>query len=111
MQPAFAGLEAVHYQPSDPGTVWEKDPGIVLDLALLRFGIGAGPNLGFELENTDDVFDFGANIKVNGEILLGGISINISYLMFINDFTLESVDFLANNLEGMFGISVLFKVF
>lgn len=29
---AFAGPEAVHYQPSDPGTTWEKDPGIVLDL-------------------------------------------------------------------------------
>jgi hypothetical protein len=87
------------------------DAGIAIDILLLRLGIGVGPNLIVALgkELTKPVF-VGGNVKISADIMLGGIAVSINYLMYLPDFSKESLKYLANNLEGNIGVSVLFKL-
>jgi hypothetical protein len=105
------------YQPGyedDPGSVeLFTNLGIALDIFIFRLGAGIGPNLivflgdpGFE-----DTVNLGLNFKLSGEVMLGGISVSLNYLMYV-DLSEEAENmFKPENIEGLLGISVLFKLF
>jgi hypothetical protein len=86
------------------------DGGIALDFLMFRFGLGAGPNLRFAVgEENDDPFGAGLNVKATAEVMLGRISVGLTYL---NSFELDFEE--AGQLldqdysKGLFGVSVLF---
>jgi hypothetical protein len=87
------------------------DAGIAIDILLLRLGIGAGPNLIVALgENLEKPVFVGGNVKISADVMLGGIAVSVNYLMYLPDFSSESLEYLSNNLEGNIGVSVLFKL-
>lgn len=87
------------------------DGGIALDFVLLRLGLGIGPNINFVLDKeADEVVQFGGNVKLNCDVMLGDIAVSLSYLMFLEDFSMEGVDNLLEYTEGCLGLSVLFKL-
>lgn len=88
------------------------DAGLAIDLLFLRLGIGAGPNfiMAFGNLGVSKPFYFGGNVKLTGEIMIGKVSIGLNYLMYLADFSRESFTYLANNIEGNIGLTVLFKL-
>jgi hypothetical protein len=89
------------------------DAGIAIDLLFIRLGAGIGPNFilafGGDEELDKPVF-IGANLKLTADVMLGGIAVGLNYLMYLPDFSKESFEYLANNIEGNIGLSVLFKL-
>ncbi|MBN2553835.1 MAG: hypothetical protein JXB06_13745 [Spirochaetales bacterium] len=78
--------------------------GLAFDLAILRLSAGIGPNLVFFLDDVGDPAMFGFHGKANADILLGPVSVGLSYMMALNlDGGIE-----LNRSTGMLGASVLF---
>ncbi|MBN1698241.1 MAG: hypothetical protein JW881_12065 [Spirochaetales bacterium] len=105
------------FQPGyedDPGSIeLFTNLGIALDIFIFRFGVGLGPNLIVYLGDPgfEETVNLGMNLKLSGEVMLGGISIGLNYLMDI-DLSEDSADiFKPENIEGLLGVSVLFKIF
>lgn len=88
------------------------DAGLAIDILFLRLGIGLGPNFIIAIggEGVSKPFFFGGNVKLTGDIMLGGIAVGLNYLMYLPDFSSHSFTYLANNIEGNIGFSVLFKL-
>jgi hypothetical protein len=88
------------------------DGGVALDIAILRIGLGVGPNLRFAMgENNDDPLGYGLNVKATADVMLGGISVGLSYLnSFELDFS-QAGDLLDQDYsKGLLGVSVLFSL-
>ncbi|MBN2534459.1 MAG: hypothetical protein JXB88_16360, partial [Spirochaetales bacterium] len=112
LQVSALGLISLGYDDLPMEVEFFLDVGIAIDLLFLRVGIGLGPNfiIAFGDEEISKPVFFGGNIKLIGEIMLGGISVGINYLMYLPDFSKESFDYLANNIEGNIGFTILFKL-
>ncbi|MFA6504803.1 MAG: hypothetical protein WCT14_01825 [Treponemataceae bacterium] len=79
------------------------DAGVSLDMEIIRFSVGAGPcftgNLG-----QNPPLQIGFNAKIGADLVLGNISVGLSYLMALN--INNGID--VNTSSGLLGASVLF---
>jgi hypothetical protein len=78
------------------------DAGVALDMAIFRFSLGAGPNLAYTIG--ESIAQVGLNAKAGADVVLGPISLGISYIMELN---------LDNGINiktksGLLGVDVLF---
>lgn len=78
------------------------DAGLAFDLALLRLSAGIGPKYSYVFG--EDLSRGGYNLKVNADVLLGGLSLGLSYIL---DVTLRS-GFEVENRAGLLGVSLIF---
>ena len=79
--------------------------GVVLDLAFLRLSAGVGPTLVVLFDSPlDKPALLGFNAKANADIMLGPVSVGLSYLMALN---LDGGVALDKS-TGMLGANVLF---
>jgi hypothetical protein len=88
------------------------DGGVSIDLLMFRIGLGLGPNLRFAVaEDNGDPFGYGINVKATADVLLGGLSVGLTYLnSFELDFS-QAGDLLDQDYsKGLLGISVLFSL-
>lgn len=56
------------------------DAGITMDLAMIRFSVGAGPNLSWNF-NSSPIIQTGMNAKLSADVMLNKLSLGISYIM------------------------------
>lgn len=59
------------------------DAGLALDVAILRLSLGAGPNLTYSIGQTAPV-QAGLNAKVGADVMLGPVSVGLSYIMALS---------------------------
>jgi hypothetical protein len=78
------------------------DAGITLDILIVRLAAGIGPK--FTYGGEDRIMRGGYNLKLNADIILGKISLGLSYIF---NTTLGS-DLDVRGRSGMFGVSLLF---
>ncbi len=116
--PGFIADDYSFYLP--PSVDVFLDAGLAFDIAFLRLGLGIGPNLSFFLmgdrygeTQISDPVSFGTNLRATADIVLGGISVGLSYLM---QFDFELGDTTADRLldadktQGLLGLTVLLQV-
>lgn len=78
--------------------------GLAFDLSILRLSAGIGPNIVFFLDDVGDPSMFGFHGKANADIVLGPVSVGLSYMMALNlDGGIE-----LKKSTGMLGANVLF---
>jgi hypothetical protein len=97
---------------STPGSIdLYTQAGIAFDLLILRFGLGAGPSVVFDINpNTEETIVLGANIRATADVLLGPVSVGLSYIMNF-PFDFQDPQFIMPDLtSGSLGASVLFKL-
>lgn len=104
-----AAEETVPATPASLGVY--TDVGLLIDLSLVRLGLGIGPNLVFILDDVTDPTQIGANIKVSGEIVLGDLSIGVNFITMIENLAVEDFAAAFEEPTGYFGVSVLYKLF
>ena len=85
------------------------DGGVAFDIAMIRLGLGAGPNLRFAVGgDNDDPMGYGLNVKATADVMLGRLSVGLTYL---NSFELDlsqAGDLLNQDYsKGLLGVSVL----
>ncbi len=78
------------------------DIGAAVDIAVLRLSAGIGPKLTYT--SGEGLFRGGYNLKVNADIVLGSISVGLSYIWNV---TLDG-DLDVRGRRGLLGFSVLF---
>lgn len=80
------------------------DAGLALDIAILRLSLGAGPNFTYIFGESSSPVRAGLNGKVGADLMLGNISVGLSYIMALN------IDdgFDLNTSSGLLGAQVLF---
>lgn len=89
------------------------DVGVTLDLILIRLSAGVGPS--FEIVIIDDEeetetesYEAGFNMKVGGDLQLSdSVSLGLVYITDV-DLTVEDISEAFKNIDGFFGISMLF---
>ena len=59
------------------------DAGVALDVALMRLSLGAGPNFNNNF-NASRPIQAGCNAKIGADIMLGKVSVGLSYIMAMN---------------------------
>jgi hypothetical protein len=59
------------------------DAGVGLDLSIFRLSIGAGPNFNNNFSSSKPI-QAGLNAKIGADIMLGKISLGLTYLMALN---------------------------
>lgn len=79
------------------------DAGIALDIAIVRLSLGIGPNLTNNFSTAAPI-QAGLNAKAGVDLMLGPVSLGVSYIMVLN---------LSNGVNvatqsGMLGIQLLF---
>jgi hypothetical protein len=79
------------------------DAGVALDVAILRLTLGAGPNLAYTAGGSYPI-QTGFNAKVGADVVLGPISVGLSYVMALNLDPGVGV----NTGSGLLGVQVLF---
>ena len=79
------------------------DAGLALDVAIVRLSLGAGPNIMYNFNATKPV-QMGLNAKIGGDIMLGKVSVGLSYIMSLA--ISNSVD--VNTASGLLGAQILF---
>jgi len=78
------------------------DAGLAFDILFLRLSAGGGLSLNYNFE--DKSLDKGFNVKLNGDVKLGKLSVGLTYIM---DLTVDDgIDLDASS--GLLGASVLF---
>lgn len=111
--PLWGGLVGV-YLPGD-GTVPHRiqfltDVGLGLKLAILRAGIGIGPDFGLQFGGgTKQFTEAGANLRITGDVMLGGFSLGLSWVSRVQ-LTQQSLVNAFSNPYGYLGVSLLFKM-
>jgi hypothetical protein len=79
------------------------DAGVGLDISLISFSLGVGPNFFWNF-NAKPPVQTGINAKVGGDIRLDDMSVGFSYIMsLVND---DGVS--INTGSGLLGVQVLF---
>jgi hypothetical protein len=81
------------------------DAGLALDIAILRIDLGIGPNFVYNSGNNSGA-QVGLNAKVGADVLLGPISVGLSYIMELN---------ISNGVQvgtgsGLLGLNVMFWI-
>ena len=85
------------------------DGGVAVKLLFLRFGAGLGPDFGFYLGNpVGSVARAGANLRLTGDILLGNLSLGLSWVSHV-EFTRESIVEALQNPYGFLGVTALLR--
>lgn len=111
----FQAQATVMYAAADglfPATlIAYTDVGLVVDLAIIRLGLGIGPNILFILSDEADPVQIGGNIKLFTEVVLGDLSIGVNFSMMIPDLNFENIAAAFEEPSGFVGISVLYKLF
>jgi len=81
------------------------DGGVALDLAIVRLSVGAGPNFTYNIDESSPA-QVGLNAKVGVDVLLGPVSVGLSYIMAMN------IDngLYVNTGSGLLGAQVLFWI-
>lgn len=81
------------------------DAGFAADIAIFRLDLGAGPNF---IYNSGDNSggQVGLNAKVGGDVLLGPVSVGLSYIMEMN----LNNGVQINTSSGLLGLDVLFGI-
>jgi hypothetical protein len=59
------------------------DAGVALDLAILRLSLGAGPNFNNNFGESKPI-QAGLNAKLGADVMLGKVSLGLTYLMAMN---------------------------
>lgn len=59
------------------------DAGVGLDLSILRLSIGAGPNFNNNFGSSKPI-QAGLNAKIGADVMLGKVSVGLTYLMAMN---------------------------
>jgi hypothetical protein len=78
------------------------DAGLAFDILFLRLSAGGGLSLNYNFE--DKSLDKGFNVKLNGDVKLGKLSVGLTYIM---DLTVDNgIDLNAS--QGLLGANVLF---
>lgn len=78
------------------------DVGAEIDLAVLRLSAGIGPKLTYTSD--EGFFRGGYNLKLNADIVLGSLSVGLSYIWNV---TLDG-DLDVRGRRGLLGLTVLF---
>jgi len=90
------------------------DGGLAFDLAILRLGVGVGPNFTFFFGDADTISNptsMGMNLKATADLLLGPVSLGLSYLTQLDFDAKDPATFLsADKTQGLFGIAFMFKL-
>jgi len=79
------------------------DAGVALDVAILRLSLGAGPNFSNNF-GQDHPIQAGLNAKLGADIMLGPVSLGLTYIMALdvgNEVVLQSS-------VGLLGAQVIF---
>lgn len=85
------------------------DGGLGLSLGFVRAGIGIGPNFGFEFgDNATNFFKTGANLRLTGDVLLGPLSLGLSWISKV-EFTRDSIIDAFLNPYGQIGVAALYR--
>ena len=86
------------------------DGGITFDVLMFRLGLGAGPNFRVPL-GEGSTSGFGLNVKATADLMLGDLSLGLTYLnKFELDFEQAGELLDQNYSQGLFGISLLFSL-
>lgn len=86
------------------------DVGVGLKLLFLRAGIGVGPDFGLQLGgNATQPGVAGANIRLTGDVLLGKMSLGLSWISRVQ-LTQQSISQAFANPYGSLGVALLFKL-
>jgi hypothetical protein len=112
-QGSVLGLISPGFEDMPTEVEFYFDAGIAVDLLFIRLGAGIGPNFIMAFGGGEDVskpFFFGGNVKLTAEVMLGGIAVGLNYLMYVPDFSKDSFEYFANNIEGNIGFTLLFKL-
>ena len=100
----FQGEALLLYSGGDVNSLnMYLDAGVALDIALVRLSLGAGPNFTYNFDESSPA-QVGLNAKVGVDILLGPVSVGLSYIMAMN------IDngLYVNTGTGLLGAQVLF---
>jgi len=79
------------------------DAGVALDVSILRLSLGVGPNLSNTFGQSPAV-EAGLNAKVGADVMIGPISVGLSYIMAMN---LDS-GLAVKTSSGLLGLQVLY---
>ena len=79
------------------------DSGVALDLTILRLSLGAGPNFTNNFSSSPPT-QAGLNFKAGADLMLGPISVGLSYIMALN--IDNGIDIKTSS--GLLGASVIF---
>jgi hypothetical protein len=79
------------------------DAGVALDLAILRLSLGAGPDFTANFTNSPPT-QAGLNVKAGADLLLGPVSVGLSYIMALD--LNNGVDVTTSS--GLLGVSLIF---
>ncbi len=79
------------------------DVGIAVDVAIVRLSLGVGPNINFNLR-PNSLVQAGFNAKAGVDLMLGPVSLGLSYIMALN----INNGVYINTGSGLLGIQVLF---
>jgi hypothetical protein len=79
------------------------DAGVVLDVAILRLSLGAGPNFTNNFSNSPPT-QAGLNFKAGADLVLGPISVGLSYIMALD--LNNGIDITTSS--GLLGASLIF---
>ena len=84
------------------------DSGIGVQLGMFRLGAGMGPTYGVEIgSNAINYFKLGANMRLTGDLMLGPVSLGLSWLSKI-EFTRASIIEAMRNPYGQLGVALLY---
>ena len=87
------------------------DGGLSFDILFFRLGLGVGPSLRVNLGSGGDTTGLGLNVKATADVMLGGLSVGLSYLnQFEFDFADASQLLDQDYTKGLIGLSVLFSL-
>jgi hypothetical protein len=78
------------------------DAGLAFDILFLRLSAGGGLSLNYNFE--DKSWGQGFNVKLNGDVKLGRLSLGLTYIMDLS--VDDGIDLAASS--GLLGASVLF---
>ena len=85
------------------------DLGIVLDLTILKIGIGAGPDIRWDLSQSGQAFGHGANLKLTVDFAVGAMGLGVTALAR-TEFDFSGAESPLDRTSGWVGISVLLNL-
>ena len=106
------GAAALLYYPDDltPSLVALTDIGLTLNLAIVRLGVGIGPNFYIPLGGKVDGVPIGLNLKGAVDLQLGKLSLGVVgyyYLASLSDLNAD----LFTTAQPWLGLTLLYKLF
>lgn len=106
------GAAAVLYYPGDPTDSLKllTDIGLSLNLAIVRLGVGIGPNVVIPLDGTISGVPVGLNLKGAVDLQLGKLSLGVVGYYYLDSLSDLGAD-LFTTAEPWVGLSLLYKLF